>query len=212
MRAHGFGDVSFSVGGCSITAELKLATKYKRTSRGAYTFHLYRKKIHVLDKCIRDASVVFGIVTQCDRDAHQLSSDPEMFQFFVGFPTRTMEGRPNMVKSHDGSITSSFSFHFDRVTRLVVSQHTELPDFIVVVPGEELTDEQIDKLKSWASRPFVAIDSLPPTGSDDSESSDSDSSPMVTSAASKTSRAVAAKAAASITKKPKLDSDSDFEQ
>jgi hypothetical protein len=49
-------------------------------------------------------------------------------------------------------------------------------------------------------------------GSDDSESSDSDSSPMVTSAASKTPRAAAAKANASIAKKPKVDSDSDFEQ
>jgi hypothetical protein len=201
MRSHAFGDVVFSVGGCSFTAELKLAQKQFT----AYTFVLYRKH-HVLDNCIRDASVVFGVVTRCESKAHQLSSDPEMFQFFVGFPTRTMEGRPNMLKSHDGSARSTFAFYFDRVTRLVESKHTELPDFIVVVPGEELTDEQIDKLKSWASRPFAAIDSLPSTGSDDSDSSDSDSSPMVSSAVSKTPRAAAANAAASISKKHKLDS------
>ena len=48
--------------------------------------------------------------------------------------------------------------------------------------------------------------------SDDSESSDSDSTPMVKSAASKTPRAAAAKASATISKKAKVDSDSDFEQ
>ena len=58
-----------------------------KKQRMAYRFILYRKN-HVLDNCIRDASVVFGVVTRCESKAHQLSSDPEMFQFFVGFPGR----------------------------------------------------------------------------------------------------------------------------
>ncbi len=48
--------------------------------------------------------------------------------------------------------------------------------------------------------------------SDDSESSDSDSTPMVKSVASKTPRAAAAKASANLNKKSKADSDSDFEE
>ena len=103
MRSQGFGDISFKVGDRRVDAELKLVDKRKTGSHAQFRCKLDRIH-HVLDKCVREVSAVFCFVLKSDGiTPEQLCSDPEVFKYYVGFPTRTQEGRPNIRSNHDGS-------------------------------------------------------------------------------------------------------------
>ena len=103
MRSQGFCDISFKVGDRRVDAELQLVDKRKTGSHAQFRCKLDRIH-HVLDKCVREVSAVFCFVLKSDGiTPEQLCSDPEVFKYYVGFPTRTQEGRPNIRSDHDGS-------------------------------------------------------------------------------------------------------------
>ena len=116
MQSQGFGDISFN-GDRRVDAELKLVDKRKTGSHAQFRCKMYRIH-HVIDKCVREASAVFCVVLKSDGiTPEQLCSDPVVFKCYVGFPTRTQEGRPNIRSDHDVSKPSHFSLLFNRVAR-----------------------------------------------------------------------------------------------
>jgi hypothetical protein len=105
---------------------------------------------------------------------------------FLIFSARTAAGAPNIIPDHQDGKHSHMSLRFDRSTRLFFQDTTSFAnsaDFCVLVPGEDLTPETIEKLKDWASRPLVALDCSPPTAKRIKErvveSSSDDDEPLV---------------------------------
>jgi len=156
MRAHGFGDASFIVGGVKVDAEFKMVQKVQKDCKKQnqrFKCEVFRKN-HVIAECIQCASLVICVILVSEETTPaQRCSDPAVFEYFVGFPTRTPEGHPNIRKEHNGSKSSNLSFKFDHVTRNVQSDDTETEEFIVIRAGDSIGPEILEKLREWASRP-----------------------------------------------------------
>ncbi len=91
-------------------------------------------------------------------------------RYFVGFPTRTREGQPNICSDHvQGRGSTGISFAFDPANLQVRSDRTTNEEYIVIVCGEAVAQASLATLCEWASRPHCIAQQ-----SCDSDSSNTD--------------------------------------
>ena len=98
-----------------------------------------------------DADVKAAFVMLQSSVRNHRSSDPAVFEHFVGFPTRTPEGHPNIRKEHNWSKSSNLSFKFDHVTRIVQSDDTETGEFIACNVINSCTNQMLAMLEGTGS-------------------------------------------------------------
>ena len=172
MDAGAFGDINFVVNNVNFQAEMKVARQ--RTTKSlipSFECQCYRDG-HDLAKCANSVSVFIVAIP-----AVGVTVADKRYGHFLLFPTRTGAGAPNLRPDHEAGYHEHLYFKFDRSKRSLLrpkilqgSYHScdttkiaNWAEFIVLVPGQDITPENIEKLVNWSSRPLVALECSPPT-------------------------------------------------
>ena len=166
MDAGSFGDITFVVKNHKIQAEMKVA--YQKTTKSLIPSFQCRcyTNYNALAKCANRVSLFIvaipGVTVADKRYGH-----------FLMIPTRTCAGAPNILPDHEDGNHENLQFKFDRSKRSLLlhnsykthKTHTfaNWAELLVLVPGQEMKPENIEKLVNWSSRPLVALDCSPPT-------------------------------------------------
>ena len=170
MVAGAFGDINFVVNNVlNFQAEMKVALQTTTTSLiPSFVCSCYRDR-HDLAKCANSVSVFIVAIP-----AVGVTVADKRYGHFLLFPTRTGAGAPNLRPDHEAGYHEHLYFKFDRSKRSllrpkILANHRDTTkianwaEFIVLVPGQDITPENIEKLVNWSSRPLVALDCSPPT-------------------------------------------------